>query len=120
MRRFCSRHTVDEWIIRCTVQCIADYKMIRNDLIGIIVTTANVVFGLNWYTASDLEESDNTSELDNDTPGPDVLKRRRTYNDLIYVFPSPRCIDMYLQDAAFLNLNMAADLILDKGIYDRF
>ena len=101
--------------MRCTVQCIADYKVSRNDLIGIIVTTADIVFGQNWSTTSDQEKSDNTSELDNDTPRPDVLKRRRICNDLNYIFSSPRCIDMYLQDAAFLNLSMAADFILDKG-----
>ena len=80
------RRTVYEWIIRFTVQCIADYKGSRNDLIGIIVTTANAVLGQNWSTASDLEESDNISELDNDSPGPDVLKRRCTCNDLTSMY----------------------------------
>ena len=72
--RTCHR-IVDKQILQCTVQCIADYKVSRNDLIGIIVATANVVCGQNWSTASDLEEFDNTSESVNDTPAPDVLKR---------------------------------------------
>ena len=93
----------------------ADYKVSRNDLIGIIVTTSNVFFRQNGSTASDLEESDNASESDNDTPGPDVLKRRRTCNNLTYVLSSQRCIDIYLHGAAFLNLSMAADLILAKA-----
>ena len=40
-----SRKYIDERIIRSTVQCLADYKVSRKDVTGIILKTANIIFG---------------------------------------------------------------------------
>ena len=39
-----SRKNIDENIMRCTVQCLADYKVSAGDLAGIIIHTANIIF----------------------------------------------------------------------------
>ena len=64
-----SRKCIDERIIRCTTQCLADHKVSRNDVAGIIIKTANIIFGQNWTRHALLEDgeedfSDSDSETD--------------------------------------------------------
>lgn len=110
------RNSIDESIIRCTVQCLAKYKVSQNDLAGIIVSTANILFGQIWElgpswsdtdTASDTDESEDDSEAS--------TKRRRVHWDYRTVFPSRRCIANYLEDATYLHLKMVADFLTHKG-----
>ena len=39
------RKSINEKVIRCTVQCLSTYKVSQNDLAGIIVMTENTIFG---------------------------------------------------------------------------
>ena len=43
-----SQKCIYEKITRCTVQCLADQKVSLEDATGIIMTTANMIFGQNW------------------------------------------------------------------------
>ena len=45
--------------MRCTVQCLADYKVSLNDLTGIIVNTANIIFNQNWEKEDDVAAEEN-------------------------------------------------------------
>ena len=47
-----SRQKINEQIIRCTVQCLANYKVSHRDLSGIIVHTANIIFVQHWELPS--------------------------------------------------------------------
>ena len=86
--------------MKCTVQCFADYKVSPNDLTGIIVNTANIIFDQNWEKEDDVaaeedeydhNQSDTTEESDDDAPLPEgnysTSKRRMSKKDLTYVFP---------------------------------
>ena len=113
---------INEALMRCLVQCLSDYKVSRNDLCGIVVSVANLVFHQRWERHSELEgndgnDQDDESEFDTDeetTEPSGATKRRRAAKDLTHVFPSNRCLDMYLEDASFLNLKMVADKIINK------
>ena len=118
------RRSLNENVVRCTVQCLASYKVSRDDLAGIIVNVANTIFGQSWKAKNEFEddvdddyENDDSEEKNNASLGDGEClqrKRRRSANDLTYVFPSARCIDKYLQDAAFLNLKAVADAMIEK------
>ena len=96
--------------MRCTVQCLADYKVSPQDLTGIIVNTANIIFDQNWEkeqcVLDDKDQIDTQSDItesDDDEPQADenasTSKRRMSQRDLTYVFPSSRTINRYLEDA---------------------
>ncbi len=114
------RQTLNEKIVRCTVQCLADYKVSREDLAGVMVRTENIIFGQKWVRNAnlDLEDDQDCSDDSEDTESVSTpqsnIKRRRSAKDLTYVFPSNRCVDKYLEDASYLNLQMAAKKMLDK------
>lgn len=108
-----SRKQIDERIIRCTVQCLADYKVSRRDVTGIIIKTANIIFGQHWSESAELSEPDNDSSDDDSDER--IEKQRRCATDLSYIFPSNRCIDKYLEDATYLNLKKAAEYLIAKN-----
>ena len=112
-----SRFKINEQTVRCTVQCLAGYKVSPNDLTGIIVNTVNIIFDQNWEKEDDVAaeedeyehiQSDTTEESDDDEPQPEenssTSKRRMSKKDLTYVFPSRRTINRYLEDALYLNM----------------
>ena len=118
-----SHKCIDERIIRCTTQCLADHKVSRNDVAGIIIKTANIIFGQNWTRHALLEDgeddfSDSDSETDLEKAAENAKKRRKSAKDLTKVFPSNRSIDKYLEDASYLNLLMAAEYIVNKDDTD--
>ena len=96
-----SRKSIDENIMRCTVQWLADYKVSPGDLVGIIIHTANIILGQNWeqdnvdlddeYVISSDRETNSDSNDDGPEPDrPDIAstskwQRSRIY--LTYVFP---------------------------------
>lgn len=119
--------------MRCAVECSSDYKVSWEDLVVIIVDTANIIFPLEWKKESNFDEnSDNAegvseiktevessdeSDLDDDTKKDQSTgrKRRRSDLDKTYVFPSRRCLNNWLEDASYLNLRFAADQLINKG-----
>ena len=114
-----SRKVFDEKIMRCTIQCLADHNISRNDAVGIILKTANIIFGQKWSRYSQLDDrynDESESEEENEEKSENYGKRhRKIYNkDLTYVFPSNRTLDRYLEDASYLNLHMVADYLLNK------
>ena len=72
--------------------------------------------------SNQLDENFNDSESGLDKPETntvaDNLKRRHSTRDLTYVFPSARTIDRYLEDASYLNLQMAANCLLNVDATD--
>ena len=63
-----SRFKINEQIVRCTVQCLADYIVSPNDLTRIIVNTANIIFDLNWEKEDDVAaEEDEYDHIQSDT-----------------------------------------------------
>jgi hypothetical protein len=116
-----SRKCIDERIIRCNVQCLAEFNVSRDDVAGIMIKTANIIFGQNWIRKTRLEDDeDDWSEEETDDTDSEHhnAKRRRSAKDLTNVFPSNRCIDKYLEDAAYMNLKMAAEYLINKDETD--
>ena len=115
-----SRKLINEKVIRCATQCLADYKVSLRDLSGIIVHVANIVFDQKWKLQDEVnEEGDGemSDEEDISEDNPDVTKpkRRKVNRNLENVFPSRRSLNRYLQDASYLNLRMVAEIMLSKN-----
>ena len=116
-----SRKYIDERIIRCTTQCLAEHNVSRNDVAGIIIKTANIIFGQKWScdtllddAVDDISDSDPEIDGDNEETGAETKKRCKSSKDLTYTFPSNRSIDRYLEDASYINLLMVADYLINK------
>ena len=125
------RRTINEKLMRCTVHCLSKYKVSRNDLSGLFVDFANMMFDQKWalsstlhnseYSDSEIESEDECHNVNGIPPTPNTSKtrmRQKSAKDLSHIFPSNRCIDRYLEDASYLNLKMAAELILNKDDED--
>ena len=59
------RRTLNEDVMRCAVKFMADYKVSLEDLAGIIVNTANIIFHQEWkkeseFNVTDVNEEDST------------------------------------------------------------
>ena len=119
-----SRKLINEKVIRCATQCLADYKVSQRDLSGIIVHVANIIFDQKWKLQdehneesdgeiSDGEIYDDQDKNDNNLEA-SKPKRRKVNTKLENVFPSRRTLNRYLQDASYLNLRMVADIMLSK------
>ena len=74
--------------ICCSVQCLANYKVSPSVLLGIIVNTANIVFGQEWDLP---EETSGESNVDNENDDEEIAepivgtsKRRMVARDLTY------------------------------------
>lgn len=114
--------TLNESVVRCTVQCYSEYKVSYNDLVGIMIKTANMIFGQDWSASPndqelepELSENDTDVESDEDEDEPRPKKRKSYSGDkLECVFPSHRTIRRYLEDAAFLNLRYVGEFLLNK------
>ena len=114
-----SRKQINEKVIRCAIQSLADYKVSLRDLSGIIVHVANIIFDQKWKLQNELNEegdgemSDEEEETE-DNPEFVRPKLRKVNTDLENVFPSRRSLNRYLQDASYMNLRMVADILLNK------
>jgi hypothetical protein len=101
-----------------TFFCLCDHKISRGGVVGIILKTANIIFGHQWtINSNQLDENFNDLKSDSDEPKTstvaDNLKRHHKTRDLI-VFPSARTI---LEDK-YINLQMAAKYFLNKDSGD--
>jgi hypothetical protein len=112
------RKNLNEALVRCVVQCLSEFKVSHVDIAGIMVRTANMIFNQKWRIASDGvgdddgDGTDHGSEDDStDTP---VMRKRKSWPDLTHIFPSKRCISMYLEDAYLLNLKHVANYLTNK------
>ena len=106
---------INEKIIRCTIQCLADYKVSPDDIAGIIVNTANIIFDQQWEMEEKRNEYASDDSDDEEVVEPNTSGKRRKYaKDLTNVFPSRRTINRYLEDASYMNLLMVAEELLNK------
>ena len=118
------RRTLNEVLVRCILQCVSEFKVSHADISGIIVCSANMIFGQNWQISSDenVDEDDEANQSDDDsgdkntaTSSTTLTRKRRSVGDLTYIFPSKRCISMYLQDAYLLNMKHAVSYLTNKS-----
>ena len=118
------RRTLNEALVKCIVQCVSEFKVSHADISGIIVCSANMIFGQNWQISSDknVDEDDEANQSDDDsgdeytaTSSTTLIRKRKSVVDLTYIFPSKRCISMYLQDAYLLNIKHVAFYLTNKG-----
>ena len=118
------RRTLNEALVRCIVQCVAEFKVSHADISGIIVRSANMILGQNWQISSDenVDEDNEANQSDDDsgdentaTSSTTLTRKRKSVGDLIYIFPSKRCISMYLQDAYLLNMKHVGSYLTNKG-----
>jgi hypothetical protein len=115
------RKSLNERIIRCAVQCLAQYKVSQNDLAGIMVATANTIFGQCWKIGPSWENDDDEDECESDSDDDTVndndgseRKKRRLCSDYRNIFPSRRCLAQYIEDASYLNLRSVAEYLTTK------
>lgn len=99
--------SVNEPIMRSISQCLADYKVSTNDLLGIVMQVANTIFGQSWAVASEAVETEETDDEDSDAQDTSQ-KRKLKARDLTYVLPSRKTMSRYVEDASFLNLKVSA------------
>ena len=118
------RRTLNEALVRCIVQCVSEFKVSHADISGIIVRSANMIFGRNWQISSDEndDEGDEANQSDDDsgdestaTSSTTLIRKRKSVGDLTYIFPSKQCVSMYLQDAYLLNMKHVASYLTNKG-----
>jgi hypothetical protein len=75
-----------------------------------------MIFDQNWRIASDEtgdynNDGTNHSSEDDSTNNPVM---RKSWFDLTQIFPSKRCISMYLEDVYLLNLKFVANHLTNK------
>ena len=106
------------------MQCVSEFKVSHADISGIIVRSANMIFAQNWQTSSDenVDEDDEVNQSDDDSGDENtatsittLIRKRKSVGDLTYIFPSKRCISIYLQDAYLLNTKHVASYLTNKG-----
>ena len=106
------------------MQCVSEFKVSHADISGIIVRSANMILGQNWQISSDenVDQDDKANQSDVDSGGENtatssttLIQKRKSIGDLTYIFPSKRCIPMYLQDAYLLNMKDVASYLTNKG-----
>ena len=107
--------TLNPQIMRAIIHCQSTYKISDNDIEGIFVDIANMVFGQNWrksgsVSLGDEEESDDEN-VDDGEDEPPQKKRRNIDN---YTFPSRQARRKWLRHGAILNLKYVSDRILHK------
>ena len=113
------RRSINEALVRCIVQCLSEFKVSHADIAGIMVRTANLVFDQNCQISASPDDDDEADEKDEDSEDeekqdPPVIRKRKSVGDLTYIFPSKRCISMYLEDAYLLNLKRVANYLTNK------
>ena len=105
---------MNESLMRCATQCLAEYKVSANDLSGIMIKTANIIFGQQWELNDETEvDGDDNDDDDNDCEDQEDMRYRK-YDQVKNRFPSRRTLNAWLEDAAMLNLKFVAENILNK------
>ena len=86
------------------VHCFSKYKISADDLSGIIVSIANMIFQQEW-NESEKAKDDNSETVESDVAGENVPvqsdsdvsssqpKRRKMLKDYTHVFPSSRSLN---------------------------
>ena len=105
---------MNESLMRCATQCLAEYKVSANDLSSIMIKTANIIFGQQWKLNNETEvDGDDNDDDDNDCEDQEDMRYRK-YDQVKNRFPSRRTLNAWLEDAAMLNLKFVAENILNK------
>jgi len=117
-------NSIDEKLGRAFIICNAKYRVSVEDLRGIFLTVANIVFGQEWVgksemvngEVSDVSDDDEGGSTDDDDSAVAPKRRRRVrMNDnLKKVLPSRRTFNRWLKKAAILNLQYLATAIVHK------
>ncbi len=102
------RRSLNETLMRCVVQCLAETRMSPEEVSRVIVRVANMIFGQNWKLRNEDDEDQDENEEESDD---DEIEQ---VSDLSNIFPSRRSIMRYLQDASYLSLEYVAKQILNK------
>lgn len=71
------RKSINEKIIRAFTQCLADFKVSMDDLSGIFVNVATVIFDQNWTLDEPEIECENCVESDTETEEKHVESRSK-------------------------------------------
>ncbi|XP_013414654.1 uncharacterized protein LOC106176709 [Lingula anatina] len=112
------RRSLNESLMRCIVQCLAETRMSPDEVATVVVRVANMVFGQNWKKQNEKDDENDETESDEESEptesSPSVPGVCCLSNDLTFVFPSRRSIMRYLQDASYLSLEYVAQQILNK------
>lgn len=116
-----SKNKLNEELMPCLVQCLAKYKVSANDILGIVKDVANIVFHQKWKLSntdtSEAGNNDDDSEIElevviGETNVNSAQKRKMGESeDMCFVMPTRRCLNMYLEDAAYMNLAVVADVL---------
>ena len=115
------------------VHCQTTYKVSDNDIEGLFVDVANMVFDQDWkkgeskdFNDNEFEDEEERSSLKRQLPkdvngnNPNeeeihLKKRRRVQNDLTNYFPSRATRRRWLKQGALLNLRHVGQKILRKS-----
>ena len=107
--------SMNEDVMRCVTQCFAEHKVSANDLSGIMIKTANMIFSQQWELNSETDdENDDEEDGDDEDTEEDTRDRNAAYDKVKNRFPSRRTLNSYLEDGAYLNLKFVAENILNK------
>ena len=101
--------SMNETVMRCVTQCLAETRMSSMEVSKVIVNVANMIFGQDWTLTNEKDNADDEVEIDEEQ---DEMEEHTS--DLSFVFPSRRSIMRCLQDASYLNLEYIAQQILSK------
>ena len=131
------RRSLNPKVMRAMVHCQATYKVSDNDIEGLFVDVANMVFDQDWkkgdtkdFNENEFDEDEEVYELQEesvsqkrhtivDEEGNNVetppRKRRRVQADLTNHFPTRATRRRYLKHGALLNLRHVGQKILKKS-----
>ena len=105
--------TLNECLMRCVTQCLAETRMSPVEVSKVIVNVANMVFGQNWVTNNEKENTNDNDENENKELDESNEPRDST-SMKPEVFPIQRTIMKSLQDASYITLEYVARQILSK------
>ena len=106
---------LNESLMRCVTQCLAETRMSPVEVSKVVVRVANMVFGQNWVIHKEKDNADVEDEGGDDVESNSESNEQRDPTSIKpEVFPSRRTIMRYLQDASYLGLEYVAQQILNK------
>lgn len=105
---------LNETLMRCVTQCLAETRMSPLEVSIVIVRVANMVFGQNWIVHKERDNADLEDEDQDVESNEEANELRDPTSMMPEVFPSRRTITRYLQDASYLSLEYVAQKILSK------
>ena len=121
------RQSLNPELMLVFTHLLATYKVSENDLEGMLVDFANMIFHQDWKKSTDHEFPEQDEDYSSDeelnkttlqkpsqSTSEPPKKRRRVKKDLTYVFPSRATRRKWLKEGALLNLKYVADKITHK------